>query len=90
MGSRWCLPGTLHAVMMMHRRRLSRLGWPARIHAIHATSFSRGDHSVCPGCIFRVVQQATNVVYKQWIEEISNFLLVGKIKCTLEWNPVKS
>jgi hypothetical protein len=44
------------------------------------------DH-VGPVGILWVVQKTTNVVNKQWIQQVSDFLLVSEIKGSLVWDP---
>jgi hypothetical protein len=45
------------------------------------------NHHVGPVGILWVIQKTANVVNKQWVKQISDFLLVSKIKGSLVWDP---
>ena len=90
MRRRWRLAthAALHRVMMMQARgRLCRLWRTGRVNTIHPSALCGCNYGICPGCVFGVVQQSTNVVNKQRIEQVSDLLLVGKVECSLERNP---
>jgi hypothetical protein len=44
------------------------------------------DH-ICSVLVGWVVQQAADVVHKQWVQKVSDLLLVGKFQRSLKWNP---
>ena len=56
--------------------------------AFHAPASRFLHHSVGPGLVGRVVQQTTDVVNKERIQKICDFLLVGKLQCALKRNPL--
>jgi hypothetical protein len=45
------------------------------------------DDHVGPVGILWVVQKTTNVVNKQWVEQVRNFLFVGEIEGSFVRNP---
>jgi hypothetical protein len=50
-------------------------------------SLGSSHYLVCPVLVGRVVEQGANVVDEEWVEQLSNLLLVGKIKSPVIRNP---
>lgn len=44
-------------------------------------------YHVCPSLVGWVVKQTTDIMHKQWVQEIGDLLLVGKFQSTLKWDP---
>ena len=81
--------GAVHrmVVMLMNGWQARSLSVPNLILFLLSTLGCRHD-LICASLVCRVIQQSSNVVYKQWIKQFRDLLLVGKVQSSLKWNPV--
>ena len=77
----------MHGVMVMQRRRLRDLSVSGG-DTIYPTSLTCRNHRIRPTLVVGMIEQAANVVNKEWIQLIRDFFLVGKIQCSVERNPL--
>ena len=76
----------LHGMMMVQRSGLRALSSPQR-RTVYPTSLSSMHHRVGRVVVCRMIEEATDVVYEKRVQLVSDFLLVGEIQSSLEWNP---
>jgi hypothetical protein len=74
----------MHGVMVM-QRRLRRLSISGR-DTINPTPLRRRNRTR-PSLVRGMIEQPANVVNEEWIKLIRDLFLVGKIQCSIEWNP---
>lgn len=74
-------------MVVVESRSLRSLGGSSALAALKSTLLRVVNDHVGPVGILWVVQKTTNVVNKQWVEQVSDLLLIGKIKGSLVWDP---
>lgn len=72
--------------MMMQSRRL-RSRSPGELRTFQSSLLRLLNDHVGPGLVGRVVQQTTNVMHKQRIQQIRDLFLVGKFQGALKGDP---
>ena len=75
----------MHGVMVM-QRRLRVLSISGR-DTINPTPLSCRSHRTRPSLVRGMIEKPTNVVNEEWIKLIRDLFLVGKIQCSVKWNP---
>lgn len=77
----------LDCMVMMQGRRLWALRSPGSWRPFQPPLLGLLNHHVRLGGIGRVIQEFSDIVHKQRIQQIGDFLLVGKLQGTLKWDP---
>jgi len=74
---------------MLGQRRssLGCLGSSGRLAALQSSLLGIMHHHIRPTLVGRMIQQPTDVMYKQRIQQVGDLLLVGEIERTFEWDP---
>lgn len=83
-------PGQAHVVMMLlngGQPRGTGLRSSAHLVLFLLAAFSSSHDLVGAGLVRGVVQQSTNVVNEQRVQELCDLLLVGEVECPLKRNP---
>lgn len=74
-------------MVVMQSRSLRSLRGSSALAALKSTLLRVVNDHVGPVGILGVVQKTTNVVNKQWVEQVSDLLLVGEVKRSFVWDP---
>lgn len=86
---RWKVAKRAHSMgkWMLRRWQKLRVSPHWRLAIVKRFPVVRSHHCISPTGVGRMVQKSPNVVYKQWVEQFRDFLLVGEVESPLEWNP---
>ena len=78
-----------HPVVLLLDGRQAWRGWlsASKLRLLLFAALGRCHDLACPGLIRGVVEERADIVNKERIEQLSNLLLVGKIKGALKRDP---
>jgi hypothetical protein len=77
----------MHGMMVMERRRLRTLRGSCSLGPFQPSLLRIVHNHIGPTRVSGMIQQSPDVMHKEGIEQIGDFLLIGEIESTLKGNP---